>query len=240
MSLDYIVKPITGWPGKRRHGTEQRQSPFGRMVTRQFSSGTSYQSRERGATWSKILSTLERELRHLHAVEVTMRLDVRPDQIRIDGGVKSNASPATSAVMLEFQAAAIEGWPRLIYKCDVFRDWQSNLYAIAKSLEALRLVDRYEVATAGEQYAGFKQIAATSTSTINAEAAAQIIAKVTDYRDPRGENILRFPETAKELLRGKRSHGHTPTATMAIEPPTTALMLRGPFSAHTTEYRSDA
>jgi hypothetical protein len=39
--------------------------------------------------------------------------------------------------------------------CDTFTDWKSNLRAIAKSLEALRLVNRYGVTQCGEQYQGF-------------------------------------------------------------------------------------
>lgn len=198
MSLDYVVKPIDRWPGKRRHGSEQRRSPFGRMVTREGYGGNTYQSRENGASWTKILSTLERELRHLRASEVVLRLDVQPYQLRVDGGIKSNASPASSAVMLEFVAEKFEPRLKLLYKCDVFRDWQSNVYAIAKSLEALRLVDRYEVTTAGEQYAGFKQIASTSTTTLTADAAASVIAQATGL-NPRV--ILESPAGAKDAVR---------------------------------------
>jgi hypothetical protein len=204
MSLDYVVKPIVAWPGTRRHGSEQKRTPFGRKVYR----NEGWATRESGAAWSTILSALERELRNLRANGIVLRLDVQPHQLRNDGGIKSNASPATSAVMIEFAAEKFRPPLKLVYKCDVFRDWQSNVYAIAKSLEALRLVDRYEVTTAGEQYAGFKQIASTSTSTLTAEAAAKVIAQVTDYRDPRGENILQFPETAKELIRQAISRTH--------------------------------
>lgn len=208
MSLDYVVQPIAKWPGKRRHGTEQKYSPFRKPKTIETSYGSSYRSSERGAPWSRIIKDLERELRHLNATDVVLRMDVEARHIRSDGQLRADARPASSAIMLQFQARNIDGWPRLIYKCDVFRDWQSNLYAIAKSLEALRLVDRYEVTTAGEQYAGFKQIAATSSTTLSAQAAARIIADVTDYRDPAGENILAHADTAKELIRQAISRTH--------------------------------
>jgi hypothetical protein len=163
--IDYVVKPLDRWPGARRHGSEQKRSPFGRVVTRQSSfGGGTYQSREQGASWSTIIASLDRELRQLRASEIVLRLDVQLHQLRQDGGIKANASPASSAVMLEFVAEKFRPPLRLVYKCDVFRDWQSNVYAIAKSLEALRLVDRYEVTTEGEQYAGFKQIASSSTT----------------------------------------------------------------------------
>lgn len=198
MTLDYVVKPIAKWPGTRRHGDDQKYSPFRRTKTVANSFGGSYRTSERGAPWSRIVTDLERELRHLVAEDVVLRMDVEARHIRSDGQLRADARPASSAIMLEFKATGIDGWPRLIYKCDVFRDWQSNLYAIAKSLEALRLVDRYEVTTAGEQYAGFKQIGATSTSTITAEAAADIVALHSGY-DHRF--IIEDPQAAKEAVR---------------------------------------
>lgn len=209
MSLEYVVKPIERWPGTRRHGTEQKPSPFGRVVTRQSAyGGGTWQARERGASWSKIISTLERELRHLRATDIVMRLDVQPYQLRLDGGIKSNASPASSAVMIEFLAEKLRPALRLVYKCDVFRDWQSNVYAIARSLEALRLVDRYEVTSAGEQYAGFKQIAATSSTTLTSEAAAKVISDVAGPAGYRVDLILSDRGHAKEAVRRAIAYTH--------------------------------
>jgi hypothetical protein len=148
---------------------------------------------------------LERELRNLRATGVVLRLDVQPHQLKNDGGIKSNASPASSAVMVEFAAEKFKPTLRLLYKCDVFRDWQSNVYAIAKSLEALRLVDRYEVTTAGEQYAGFKQIASTSTTTMSAEAAAITLFNLTGDGT---RAVLDNPDVAKAAVRKAISITH--------------------------------
>lgn len=199
MSLDYVVQPLTRWPGKRRHGSEQKFSPFRKTKEVQSAfGGGSYRASERGAPWSRIMKDLERELRHLNAVDVVLRMDVEARHIRSDGQLRADARPASSAIMLQFQTRNIDGWPRLVYKCDVFRDWQSNLYAIAKSLEALRLVDRYEVTTAGEQYAGFKQIGATSTTTLTADAAATVLARVTGANP---DAILESAAGAKDAVR---------------------------------------
>lgn len=198
MSLEYVVQPIARWPGKRRHGSEQKFSPFRKVKTVDNSFGSSYRTSERGAPWSRIMKDLGRELRHLNAVDVILRMDVEARHIRSDGQLRADARPASSAIMLQFQAKNIDGWPRLIYKCDVFRDWQSNLYAIAKSLEALRLVDRYEVTTAGEQYAGFKQIGSTSTTTLSAEGAASELSRVTTLTT---RDILSNPAVAKDAVR---------------------------------------
>lgn len=209
MSLDYVVQPIAKWPGKRRHGSEQKSSPFRRTkeVQSAFGGGT-YRTSERGAPWSRIMKELERELRHLNAVDVVLRMDVEARHIRSDGQLRADARPASSAIMLQFQARNVDGWPRLIYKCDVFRDWQSNLYAIAKSLEALRLVDRYEVTTAGEQYAGFKQIGSSSSTTLTADAAAQVISQVAGPAGYRVDLILADKAHAKEAVRRAISFTH--------------------------------
>jgi hypothetical protein len=198
VSLDYVVKPLGRWPGKRRHGTEQKFSPFRKTRTVETTYGSSYRTSERGAPWSRIMKDLERELRHLNAVDVVMQMDVEARHIRSDGQLRADARPASSAIMLQFQARNIDGYPRLVYKCDVFRDWQSNLYAIAKSLEALRLVDRYEVTTAGEQYAGFKQIASTSSTTMSAEAAAITLFNLTGDGT---RAVLDNPDVAKSAVR---------------------------------------
>lgn len=200
MNLEYIVKPIAQWPGKRRHGSEQKRSPFSRQVQGEF-----YARRESGAPWSRILSSLARELKNLRASGVVLRLDVLPHQLKNDGGIKSNASPASSAVMLEFVAEKFRPAPKLLYKCDVFRDWQSNVYAIAKSLEALRLVDRYEVTTAGEQYAGFKALPSSTTPTISVEAAARILGAHSAWS---WESIVNSAPEAKEALRVARNRTH--------------------------------
>lgn len=59
----------------------------------------------------------------------------------------------------------------MLYRCDRYvsrwasqgPDWQQNVRAIAKTLEALRAVDRYGASSSGEQYAGYRQIASTSS-----------------------------------------------------------------------------
>src|SRR5436309_2742974 len=84
-----------------------------------FFGGNTYRTSERGAPWSRIIKDLERELRHLNAVEVVLRMDVEARHIRSDGQLRADARPASSAIMLQFQARNIDGWPRLVYKCDV-------------------------------------------------------------------------------------------------------------------------
>jgi hypothetical protein len=60
--------------------------------------------------------------------------------------------------VVAFNARAIRGAPRLLYACDRFWRWQHNLRAIALGLEALRLVERYGIGDAHQQYAGYRAL----------------------------------------------------------------------------------
>lgn len=54
----------------------------------------------------------------------------------------------------------------LSYPCDTYDRWEDNLYAISKSLEALRAVDRHGVTKRGEQYRGFLELEATAVAAV--------------------------------------------------------------------------
>lgn len=70
----------------------------------------------------------------------------------------------------------------LSYPCDTFTTWQDNLRAIAKTLEALRMVDRYGVSKRSEQYRGFLAIEATATPAgfATSEEALVWLGRITD------------------------------------------------------------
>lgn len=118
-------------------------------------------------TWSQCLDLLGRELDMLDATDIVIEVDVAERGIRMDGQLRGDAKASSPAVRLAFESNV----GPLTYATDAFMrpswrrggmrdDWQHNLYAIAKSLEALRLVDRYGVTRRGEQYAGFKALPA--------------------------------------------------------------------------------
>lgn len=119
-------------------------------------------------TWSQAEQLLLAELRHLAARDVVLEIDIPETAIRLDGRPRAGAKAATPAVRIAFESS--QG--PLVYATDKFRrpsyrwnkgmqeHWQHNVYAIAKSLEALRLVDRYGVTGRGEQYTGFKALPA--------------------------------------------------------------------------------
>lgn len=135
--LTYRVEPLPAmWPGVRTLTHQRKRSPF-------------------KSNWGSTLQLLEREIDMLNGKDVRLALSVRPDQIRIDGGVYASARIQDPATILSFRAAA----DRLSFPCDRFAWWEDNVRAIALALEALRAVDRYGVQQ-GRQYQGFKALPA--------------------------------------------------------------------------------
>jgi len=160
--LEYTVHPIVQWPGKPTDAWSRKRAPF-------------------KANWTKTLALLERELRHLGAENVKFRLDVRESDLRNDGQLRANARPRSPAVLIEFVATRLPGRPVLLYRCDTFGFWQDNIDAIARGLEALRLVDRYGVTPTGEQYAGFKALPASTAPTLTTAEAAGILEAYSEF-----------------------------------------------------------
>jgi hypothetical protein len=133
-----------------------------------------------GSTLTKTLETLERELRMLGATKIVVELDVREQDIRLDGYPRANAKLGNPAVAISFES---KHGP-LRYATGEYRTWQDNLRAIALSMESLRAVDRYGVSKRGEQYRGWRAIAAGSQSVEDAipdaEAARAFLAEKYD------------------------------------------------------------
>lgn len=139
-------------------------------------------------TWSTAEDLLGRELDFLDAKNVAIELDVAEHSIRVDGTMRADAKVHTPAVRLAFES----NQGPLIYATDTFvrpswrregmrPDWQHNLYAIAKGLEALRMVDRYEITSRGEQYVGFKALPAgraMPASHMTTQAAYDLLATI--------------------------------------------------------------
>jgi hypothetical protein len=109
-----------------------------------------------------------------HVPTLRIQLAVRPSDIYRDGtGLKNDGrQPSHHGVVvsidteqhgvLTYDCAKYED--RWVYRSEQrggsgnIRGWQANLRSIALGLEALRAVERYGIATAGQQYAGFAAI----------------------------------------------------------------------------------
>lgn len=130
------VRPIETWPGEQRKPHQRGWSRF-------------------KANWSDTERLLNRELGAIGATNAVMHMDVRERDIRRDGELRANARPNGPAVMIAFNHPKLGA---LAYPCDTYRDHKDNVRAIAKALEALRMVDRYGVTRNGEQYAGWRAL----------------------------------------------------------------------------------
>lgn len=144
------VGPIGEWPGSL---SRERQAS-------KFSAGL-----------SDTLQILDREIWHLVDTKAQqdsaeLLIAIPAGAFRIDGRPYANAKAEHPGVI--FSIDSRHG--HLSYPCDTFTTWQDNLRAIAKALEALRMVDRYGVTKRGEQYRGFLAIEATPVPSAFASA----------------------------------------------------------------------
>lgn len=160
MSAFYVVRPAGVWL--------EEQTPAHKRRSR-------YTFK---ASWTDTIDLLEREVRHLKARDVVLQVDVQEKDIRIDGMLRANATPSHPGVRIAFES--IHG--PLTYATDSCAYWQHNVRSIALGLEALRAVDRYGVTKRGEQYAGWKQLAAGSSdsSHMTSDEAVSILCSFTD------------------------------------------------------------
>jgi hypothetical protein len=157
------------------------------------------------SNYNGTLRLLEKELDHLGAEDAELQLDMKLSDIAIHGWPKANARATSPRIILSFTAYALEDAPVRVFPCDAFTYWEDNLRAIALTLHDLRRIDRYGTALAGEQYAGFKQIGATSTVTMSAVDAAMSLQEVT--RLP-ATIILSDASVAKEAVRAAIARTH--------------------------------
>lgn len=151
LSLDIIFEPIGAWPGPET--AEPRRSQF-------------------KAPWGKTMQLLRHELDCLQAESAVVRAYVKPQQLRIDGGLRSGVNPARPGVVLAFDS--LKG--HLELPCDAFDSYIDNLRAIGLALEALRAVDRYGVTQRNEQYTGWLALPAPMSPGDEIKTTAQALA----------------------------------------------------------------
>lgn len=160
--VDIRVQPLTNWPYP---STEHRTAPPFR------------------AKYANTESILRFELAELGAKEVAMHVVTESgyDDLRQDGLLRARARVVHPGVALEFQS---KHGPMAIW-CDSYEskgtmtDWQSNLRAIALTLEKLRAINRYGIGQGGQQYAGWRQIEMTSAEVDRDWARLAELAKAT-------------------------------------------------------------
>lgn len=171
--MRYTTRPLSGWDGTRTPADQRRS----RWTFK--------------ASWSSTLELLERELAYLDAGDVVLEVDIREQDLRLDGSPRANArEPQDPAVRLSFES---KHGP-LIYQCDSVDFWQHNVRSIALGLEALRAVDRYGITRRAEQYTGWRQIgggpAIVTDAPMTRAAAAETLARYSiGYANPSGDAL---------------------------------------------------
>lgn len=151
MSVTIRYQEVREWPGEKTPGYRRNRAPFKAHAT-------------------KLWDLLDRELQKINAKDVSLSGYWRQRDFKRDGGVYADARPTEPGVILEF----VRGKDRMRFACDKFPVWLDNVDAIARALEALRMVDRYGV-TSGRQYEGFKAL--PSTAGNGGESAQSVIAR---------------------------------------------------------------
>jgi hypothetical protein len=201
MSLEYTVRPISD---RSQFAGAAHRTPF-------------------KASWSTTLDLLDRELHYLGATRVVFELDVRENQLRIDGQLRADAAAASTAVRIAFDS--IHG--PLIYATDRYgydgwqrpktRGWQDNIRAIALGLEALRKVDRYGISRRGEQYRGYQAIegAPARMSEVDAISVLREYAPQPKHADP-VEKLARWARVGAHPDRHGGDHAHSDRVLDAI------------------------
>lgn len=173
MSITIRFQEVRAWPGEKTPSCRRNRAPFKAHAT-------------------KLWDLLDRELHKVNAKDVTLSGYWRQRDFKRDGGVYADARPTEPGVVLEF----VRGKDRMRFACDKFPVWLDNVDAIARALEALRMVDRYGV-TSGQQYEGFKALPSPSPST---EAPFDLLA--------RWAGVPRESVTLVELVRRAKRRAH--------------------------------
>jgi len=149
--MPYVVRPLEPW-----------LDPF-----------TTYRDQSRfRAPWSSTLDMLDREIHHLGGTSWVLQIDVPERMINRNGTLSVRAVPVSPAVRV---CLTSRRHGPMTYAMDRYLNWQSNIRAIALTLEALRAVSRYGVASSGEQYRGWQAIS-NRPAGMSREQAAELLA----------------------------------------------------------------
>lgn len=153
----------------------------------------------------KILAALERELKALRARDIIIRAFIPSEQIRLDGWPRANARATAPGVVLEFVSDATKTTQR--FYCDRYHYWEDNLLSIARAMENLRAIDRWGVNKGGEQYAGYRAIAAESSAGSN-EAVSAAAALLGELAGITARDVLANAVIARDAWRRARVYAH--------------------------------
>lgn len=194
-------RPLVVWPREMTRG--RKTAPFTTSVR-------------------KIREELARELRLVGAKNAVLSVALRESQLRTDGMPYANAIPEHPGVILSYETKN----GALSFPCDTFAAWEDNLLAIVRTVNALRMADRYGVTQHGEQFAAWKAIAASPTAFTTAEEAIEFLIEITMSHAHVGrEDLPRMLRVAKRASHPDTGTGRDWERVLAAEGLLTALGL---------------
>jgi hypothetical protein len=134
------VEQLLKWPDAETTGRASARFKVGSYKTEQF---------------------LRSELYKISARSIVLRTFHQEREHRRDGGIRVDArAPSHPGVILEFERPIFSDngdapqFVKMRLPCDMYRNWEDNLRALALVLEGLRMIDRHGVSQ-GAQYQGY-------------------------------------------------------------------------------------
>jgi hypothetical protein len=205
---DITWRPLTEWPKGRpltpdfqREDARFARGEWKSNVTGDPNSGSRYTKTR--TPLSTTLDELDRELTMIGASAIVGQLDMSERSLRVDGRLRADAVAKSPPVVLTFTRKKVP----YVFACDHFRRWQDNLRAIALGLEALRKVERYHIAQAGDQYRGWTALPASTTTAFTTEQAAACLARLT-ANGVTAADIVRDVDVARKAYRHAAANTH--------------------------------
>lgn len=204
-SIDITFAPLTQWPAQRARTPDAEREHARFKTPSRVENGGSPSYRyvpQQHMPVSRTFDDLDRELAHIEASSVVVQLDATDWNLRNDGRIRADAKVRSPAIVLSFQRGRVP----YVFATDHFKRWEDNLRAIVLGLEALRKLERYHIAQAGDQYRGWNAIPATTSTALSTEQAAEVIARRSDDFDR--DDILNVRVAARDAYRSAAARAH--------------------------------
>jgi hypothetical protein len=213
-----IYRPIgSDWPGPLRSHAARPVASF-------------------RSTFSKTLERLDLELVALYAHEAVVQIDSDESAMRLDGGLRANATVGHPGVILNFTSLKpLTPLSRTATRRDLrlwtdkFANWQDNLRAIALGLEAMRKLDRYGLGQGDEIYTGW---IALDDPVLAAEKVLRDAAGAPDAGRVAGDRDKILDLFREAALKTHPDRGGTPDAFRSVIEARDTLLATCPVAGH--------
>lgn len=149
------------------------------------------------------INELRSELARIKATSVAIEVDVKPEEIRRNGFLSVRATTRTPGVRV---SATTAEYGSLVWETARYDNWPDNVLAIAKTLEALRALDRWGVTKGGQQYRGWAQLPGDVAEMMRPEDAWRILCELGSATGLAG--IKPTPEISRSVYRSASKASH--------------------------------